>query len=400
MRIILISGDYQLYRTCRGVLDSARPGQAELIVSPRNGRFEGDVCIWDFEDGQEVPEAFLVFAGSRVLIVSKRQLESIPEDVCAGVHVVLRPASESTLRAFILPLEDASAASSRVHALSSDRDALLQLLLQANLKLQEYDHARSNFFARAAHDCRAPLTAISGYCDLLLTGQLGPLADEQLRVLTTMQSSIRRLTRLSSAMFQLNVVNRVERPADLTVHPVEPSVQEAVRQIAHEAEEKGIEVTVQLNRPSEPVAFEPFRIEQVLINLLENSCRFTPSDGRIEVRGYDYFWDRRKPVGGAFTAVQERRRRQVQRPNCYRIDICDNGPGVPAEHRHDIFEEYISYSAPAERAGSGLGLAISKMIVDHHGGAIWAADCDSGAVFSFVLPFHRSATSEAVRSAS
>ena len=99
------------------------------------------------------------------------------------------------------------------NSLRADRDEILQCLIQANLKLQEYDQDRTTFLARAVHDFRAPLTAISGYCGLLLGEPLGPLTENQREVLRRMQHSTKRLSRMASAMFQLSVGRHVKRQA-------------------------------------------------------------------------------------------------------------------------------------------------------------------------------------------
>jgi signal transduction histidine kinase len=129
---------------------------------------------------------------------------------------------------------------------------------------------------------------------------------------------------------------------------------------------------------------EPGPIEQVLINILDNACKFTPRAGEIEIRGYPFFWERRR--GHAAKPAAERRVHVSNEPNSYRIDIRDSGPRIPEEHLSKIFEEYTSYSGGADRSGGGLGLAICKMILSSHGGRIWAENSPSGPRFCFVLP--------------
>ena len=81
----------------------------------------------------------------------------------------------------------------------------LQCLIEANVKLQEYDHERTNFLTRVVHDFRAPLTALNGYCGLLLGDPLGSLNEKQQEVIRRMQYSVRRLSRMASGMLQLTV---------------------------------------------------------------------------------------------------------------------------------------------------------------------------------------------------
>ncbi len=115
--------------------------------------------------------------------------------------MLLKPLNRRTFEAFLdthrqhwkseTDLQDA-------RQLKSDRDVLLQHLLQANLRLQEYDQERTNFLARALHDLRAPLTALQGFCGLLFDGKVGPINTQQRELLGTMQNSTKRLARLTS----------------------------------------------------------------------------------------------------------------------------------------------------------------------------------------------------------
>jgi signal transduction histidine kinase len=132
------------------------------------------------------------------------------------------------------------------------------------------------------------------------------------------------------------------------------------------------------------------------VNLLDNACKFVPKDGFIEVRGYSCFLERRKLWANA---GMERRARASQEPNCYRVDIMDNGPGVPQELLESIFEEYTSYSGSQDRSGGGLGLAICRWIVNRHGGRVWAEASPVGTTFSFVLPFRPRGADAGMKSA-
>ena len=275
---------------------------------------------------------------------------------------------------------------SDVNALRADRDEILQCLLHANLKLQEYDQDRTNFLARAVHDFRAPLTAIDGYCGLMLGQQLGPITEEQQEVLERMQHSIKRLSRMATAMFQLSVGRQIEKRPNLEKGDIDLCINQALHEITPFSEAKHIHLSVQMMPSSQVLYFDREQIEQVLINLLDNACKFTPKYGSIEVRGYPFFWERRAKLKTAITNG-ERRTSRLQAPNSFRIDICDSGPGVPVENLDKIFEEYTSYSGGQDRSGGGLGLAICKFILNLHQGQVWAEAGEDGSRFSFVLPF-------------
>jgi two-component system sensor histidine kinase KdpD len=117
----------------------------------------------------------------------------------------------------------------------------------------------------------------------------------------------------------------------------------------------------------------------VLVNLLENSCKFTPRNGSIEVRGYPVLWE-----PGTNGTVYDPLLGEPA--NGYRIDIFDSGPGVSAILAEKIFEQYASYSGSGDRSGGGLGLAICRAILSAHKGKIWASPSQDGGRLSFVLP--------------
>src|ERR1022692_1434004 len=251
------------------------------------------------------------------------------------------------------------------------------------------------FLARAVHDFRAPLTAISGYCGLLLGEPLGPLTESQREVLRRMQHSTKRLSRMATAMFHLSIGRHVKRQLDLQRGDIRECLEQALHEIAPLADDKAIEITTDLAPCDSLLYFEAGQIEQVLINLLDNASKFAPRAGIVELRGYPYFWERRA-TKSSIPPAAERRRHTVLQPNAYRIDIRDSGNAIPAAHIDHIFEEYTSY-AGRDRSGGGLGLAISRLIVDQHNGRVWAENTGFGPMFSIVLPAHVAEAIHAVK---
>ncbi len=390
MHIKLVSTDKLLYKLCRETLAGFRGNEWTLnLGGAPDGETAPDLVIWDCDSDVPLPRE-LDFEQERknLFLVSRKKMAVLLERLpMAAVAILLKPVHKGTLRAF---LEHAVARHEKhrsmdVDALRADRDEILQCLLHANLKLQEYDQDRTNFLARAVHDFRAPLTAVDGYCGLILGQQLGPISEEQQEVLERMQHSIKRLSRMATAMFQLSVGRQIDRRPNLQNGDIEACIDQAMHEIAPFGEAKNIRLTWHVMQPPQPLYFDREQIEQVLINLLDNACKFTPKYGSIEVRGYPYFWERRAKLKTAITNG-ERRTSRLQSPNAFRIDVCDSGPGVPSENLEKIFEEYTSYSGGQDRSGGGLGLAICKLILNSHQGQVWAESGVTGSTFSFVLP--------------
>jgi two-component system phosphate regulon sensor histidine kinase PhoR len=164
---------------------------------------------------------------------------------------------------------------------------------------------------------------------------------------------------------------------------------QALHEVALVLEDKRISVVAEIEPAPEGLFFEKSQMEHALANLLDNACKFTPRDGMIQIKGYPFFWERRAAQEASLDRARERRVRQIEGFNSFRVDIRDSGPGIPAVHADRIFEEYTSYGGKQDRSGGGLGLAICRMILRRHQGHLWAESHPSGAVFSFVLPLRK-----------
>ena len=390
MNIKLVSEDRDLYNLCRESLAEI-PGHNWYVSAIGSQEYDdgSELWLWDYHPGMALPEFTTHSPSKHLFLVHRKDLAGFRSRASADAHILLKPVTRATLAAFLgLAVSARDDRTSMANSLRADRDEILQCLIQTNLKLQEYDQDRTTFLARAIHDFRAPLTAISGYCGLLLGEPLGPLTESQREVLRRMQHSTKRLSRMAAAMFQLSVGRHVKRRLDLQRGDIRECLEQALHEIAPFADDKAIAITTDLGTCDHPLYFEAGQIEQVLINVLDNACKFTLRAGAIEIHGYPYFWDRRT-TKSSLPPAAERRRHTVPEPNTYRMDIRDSGNAIPAEHIDHIFEEYTSYAGGRDRSGGGLGLAISRMIITQHDGRVWAENTELGPMFSIVLPVHR-----------
>ncbi len=388
MKIRLVSQDSALHRLCGEILGEFPKENCELTVAPAPDP-AADLCIWDYSDEVGVPPVDSDDMSKYLILLPRKAIPAFrgaPE--FAAATLVLKPATRAVLRAFLgLAISNGKDRLAGAGSPCSDRDEILQCLIEANLRLQEYDQDRTNFLARGMHDFRAPLTAISGYCGLFLSEALGPVASEQRQVLERMQQSTRRLSRMASAMFQLSIDRHTKRRPDLYLNDLQDCVDQALHEIAPVIESKQIGVVAELEERYRSLPCDPNLIEQLLVNLLDNACKFTPRNGEIEIRGYPYFWDRRNSRA-VMVGVRERRRQLSLEPNAYRLEIRNTGAGIPDRYLETIFEEYTSYNGAQDRSGAGLGLAICRMIALQHEGRIWAENTDAGPRFTLVLPAH------------
>jgi two-component system sensor histidine kinase ResE len=221
----------------------------------------------------------------------------------------------------------------------------------------------------------------------MLSEPWGALNEDQKEVIRRMHHSTKRLSRLANAMFELSVGKQITRMPDLQAADIRACIEQATHEIRLLADSREISIAVDLAPGAPPLHFEPGKIEQVLINILDNACKFTGRQGEIELRGYPFFWERREPRS-IFAFGEEHRSRVSREANSYRIDVRNSGSPIPKEQLKGIFEEYTSYGGSRDRSGAGLGLAICAMILRQHNGRIWAENTDAGPLFAFVLPFY------------
>jgi signal transduction histidine kinase len=393
MNVKLISNDHELLKLCREIVSNAPDEKWAFSTATQldEAGSEVDVYLWDFQPhGKPLPDFTIHSTSKHLFLVHRNDLPKFREQITSAEgNILLKPVTQATLEVFLSQaVATAQGREPSTSSLRADRDEILQCLIQTNLRLQEYDQDRTTFLARAVHDFRAPLTALSGYCGLLLSEPFGPLHENQKEVLRRMHNSAKRLSRMASAMFQLSIGRHVKRQPDLKRSDIRECLEQALHEITPFADDKGIEIRADLSPSNSPLYFEAGQIEQVLINILDNACKFTPRAGSIEVRGYPYFWERRT-TRSSVPLVAERRRHSTAEPNAYRIDIQDSGSVIPEEHLDRIFEEYTSYAGGRDRSGGGLGLAITRMIVVQHEGRVWAENAEGGPMFSFVLPLYR-----------
>ena len=218
MKVVLISSDRDLYTLCREILDGLTGYDWHLLAAtPPTCPSDADFYIWDCHGKIEIPPELAHRLSKHLFLVHRNDIAKLHQNLgSVEAPILLKPVTRASLSAF---LGLAAAASQEqiaaANSLRADRDEMLQCLIQSNLQLQEYDQDRTNFLARAVHDFRAPLTATSGYCGLLLSEALGPLNEDQKEVLRRMQHSTKRLSRMASAMFELSVGRHVKRQPDL-----------------------------------------------------------------------------------------------------------------------------------------------------------------------------------------
>jgi len=263
-----------------------------------------------------------------------------------------------------------------------EREVTYRNLLSAYLRLQEVNRQRTVFLASAAHELKTPLAVMKGYYDLLLSETLGRLSEKQQEILAESKESCERLVRLVSMFLNYSALEN----GKLALHLHENDLRECLVDLAGRWQEafQRSKVRLELNLEGQlpPFPFDYQKVQQCAAILFENALRYSPEESVVTLSAEPHFWERRSTL---LAPAAERRRGAEAGPNSVVVTVKDNGPGIPAEHHQEIFEDFVRLD-PAS-SGMGLGLAIAKRLVQAHRGKIWVeSEPGRGSTFAFVLP--------------
>ena len=228
-------------------------------------------------------------------------------------------------------------------------------------ELRAIDELKTTFLQAVSHDLRTPLAAILGLA-VTLEGQPDLRSEESRDLAARISMNARKLDRIVSDLLDLDRISRGILEPNLRAI----DLAELVRRVVSESD-------LPADRPTElelePVTIEvdAAKIERILENLLSNAARHTPSGSRI--------WVRVGPEAGGALLI-----------------VADDGPGVPPEHREDIFQPFgQGAGAPGHSPGVGIGLAVVSRFAELHGGRAWVEQREGGgASFRVFLPGKRS----------
>lgn len=241
-------------------------------------------------------------------------------------------------------------------------DYLVWVAQDLSEQVAQEEHRR-DLSAMVYHDLRGPLHNINlglSRVDKLLkdrdpaVGELLELALASTHRMTRMVNSLLDIEQLESGRAELS-----RQPAVLA-----DIVAQAAETTLLLGEDAGHEIVLGVDRDLPPVYVDVDMIVRVVINLLENAIKYTPSGGRVIVQS--------ERAAGGFV----------------RVLVSDSGPGIPAHMREQIFDKYVRVREKNRQSGLGLGLAFCRLAVEAHGGKIWVEDNDPcGARFILTLPF-------------
>ncbi len=232
---------------------------------------------------------------------------------------------------------------------------------------------RSQFVSDVSHELRTPLTSIKGLIETLRDGAVDD-PEVRDRFLTSVESETDRLIRLVNDLLILSradahALNLSREPVDLT-----QVIHQTLEKLNPQVESLGIELKRELRETPLIVQAEPDRIEQIIVILLDNAMKHTPSGGEIRVAGDTFEVDESHLILPKSIPQQETSTfPQHTMGKWALVSVSDNGEGIPPEDLPHVFERFYraDHSRSRDQGGSGLGLSIAKALIEAYDGHIW-----------------------------
>lgn len=223
----------------------------------------------------------------------------------------------------------------------------------------EAEQMRNTLLSSVSHDLRTPLTVIAGSASSLLEGEKNLDASTKHELAQNIYEEAKRLDRLVHNLLEMSRLQSGQAMFNKEWYVLEEVIGCALAQL--DSQLHGHPVTINLPTDLPLVKIDALLLERVVINLLENSMKYTPPGTPLEILGR---------IEGQELLVT----------------VSDRGPGLPPGEEERIFEKFYQVS-PGSARGAGLGLTICRSIIEAHGGRIWAANRpDGGAIFTFTIP--------------
>lgn len=237
----------------------------------------------------------------------------------------------------------------------------LVMLLRDVTEDRKFDRLRTEFVLRASHELRTSVTGLRMALDLLAERSLFAEGSREMELFDTVRGESQRLLKLLEDLLDLSRLEQMETPLKPESCSLNELAEEAYDRFVPMARDKGIQLEREIAADLPRLQGDPGRLSRVFDNLLANALRHTPEGGKVVLR--------LRPSSAAL-----------------RIDVLDNGEGMPRWQLARIFDPFIQYGG--NTGGAGLGLTLSREIVEQHGGRIDVRSMTGrGTCFTVRLPW-------------
>jgi len=240
-----------------------------------------------------------------------------------------------------------------------ERLRLSQTVSKARL-LEESDRFKSSLLSSVSHELRTPLATIKAAVTSLRSETIAWDSEARIELLAAVEEEADHLNLLVGNLLNMSRIEAGALKPERSWNSLADIVTGAIERMRQQIEKHKLEVDVSADLPLVPVDY--FQIEQVLINLISNSSKYSPEGTTIGIRA------------------------TVADGDMLQLTVRNQGPHVAEENLERIFDKFFRVTAADKVTGAGLGLSICKGIIEAHGGRIWAENLADGFAFQFTLP--------------
>ena len=242
----------------------------------------------------------------------------------------------------------------------------VMVVLEDVTSWHELDDEKSDLLGAASHELKNPLAAIQLPLLLMLEGKLDDSPRKFRGLLRNMSEEVERMRRTVTSLLDMTRFEMTDRSCQRAVIQLSSFLESAFEAVEIYADQEEVELILTDDTDDPVIYVDIERLRTAIVNLLHNAIKYSPANGTVELfAGY---------------AGENNRR--------LRLEICDEGEGIPDEAKERIFERFYRISNN-EKSGSGLGLSIARSFVEAHGGKIWVESEKGDTHFIIELPNFR-----------
>jgi two-component system phosphate regulon sensor histidine kinase PhoR len=243
--------------------------------------------------------------------------------------------------------------------LSGDGGCLAHI--QDLTELRRLEMIRQDFISNISHELRTPIASVKALAETLNEGAVeDPSVAKDF--LSRINAEADKLAQMVQELGELSRIESGEAPLQIRSINIAEAIGHAVDRLRAQADRAELKLDIDSTPTLPEVLADEARVEQVLVNLIHNAIKFTPSGGRISISA-------------------------KAKDNDIMVSVADTGIGIPPDDLPRIFERFYKADKSRTGGGTGLGLAIAKHIVEAHDGRIWAESVEGkGSNFNFTLP--------------
>ena len=251
----------------------------------------------------------------------------------------------------------------------------IQKELRASMDAAEKaNRTKSEFLANMSHELRTPLNHVIGFSELLMDPNFGELNETQAEYMADIHNSSRHLLSLINDILDLSKVEAGKMELDMSQVPIKKLLESSLFMVKEKTISHGMALTLTTHQLPEVIQADERKLKQIMYNLLSNSIKFTPDNGKIEIHA----------------VLEKNGNAEAENQPQIIISIKDSGMGIAQENIHRIFENFEQVENPSTKKyqGTGIGLTLTRKLVALHGGKIWAESEGQGhgSTFTFTIP--------------